>query len=163
MTTSYLEAFARRYAELHDLTCDFSRPLGFGQDGYVWQTAHKTAIKAVERRRNYLAERESYQRLLDADVCNIDGLNVPALIDFDDSLQMIEMGLVSPPYLLDFGKAHLDYKPDFPEETLAEWEDQLVELFGDDVPRVKAVLRKLTAYGIHYYDAKPANIRLRPQ
>lgn len=45
---------------------------------------------------------------------------------------------------------------------MTEWEEQLVDLFGDDVSRVKAVLRKLTQYGIFYYDAKPANIRLRP-
>lgn len=71
------------------------------------------------------------------------------------------MEIVKPPYLLDFGKAHLDQRPDFSEETMAEWEESLVELFGDDVPRIKALLRKLTLFGIYYYDAKPANIRLR--
>jgi hypothetical protein len=62
--------------------------------------------------------------------------------------------------LLDFGKAHLDARPDFSTETMAEWEEQLVELFGDDAPRIKSVLRRLTKFGIYYYDAKPANIRL---
>ena len=162
MNLSELEARVRRYAESHGVEVDLSKALGFGQDGRVWQTLNKTAIKAVERPRNYIAERDSYQRLLDADVSTIDGLNVPRLVDFDDALQIIEMEIVKPPYLLDFGKAHLDSKPDFSEETMAEWEEHLVELFGDDMPRVKGVLRRLTAYGIYYYDAKPANIRLRP-
>lgn len=121
---------------------------------------HKTAVKAVERLRNYTVERECYQRLHDADVSAIDGLNVPRLVAFDDGFQIIEMEIVAPPYLLDFGKAHLDARPEFPAETMVEWDEQLVELFGDDVPRVKRVLRQLTKYGIYYYDAKPANIRL---
>ncbi len=59
----------------------------------------------------------------------IDGLNVPRLVEFDDELQIIEMEIVKPPYLLDFGKAHLDARPDFPAETMTEWEEQLVDLF----------------------------------
>jgi hypothetical protein len=161
MSSAKLESSARDYAESRGLEIDFAHPLGFGQDGRVWKSFHKTAVKALERSRNYTAERECYQRLLDADVTVIDGLNVPRLIDFDDRLQIIEIGIVAPPYLLDFGKAHLDARPDFPAETLAEWDEQLVELFGDDVSRVKRVLRQLTKYGIYYYDAKPANIRLR--
>lgn len=161
MSPDELEARARDYARSRDLEIDFAQPLGFGQDGRVWKSFHRTAVKAVERLRNYTAERECYQRLLDADIHVIEGLNVPRLVDFDDSLQVIEIGIVAPPYLLDFGKAHLDVRPEFPVETLSEWDEQLVELFGDDVPRVKRVLRQLTKYGIYYYDAKPANIRLR--
>ncbi len=155
-----MESNARLYAAARDIEIDFSKPLGFGQDGRVWQSAQKSAIKALERLRNYTAERDSYQRLLVADVTQIDGLSVPRLIDFDDELLIIEIGIVKPPYLLDFGKAHLDHPPDFSSETMAEWEEQLVELFGDDVPRVKSLLRRLTQFGIYYYDAKPANIRL---
>lgn len=156
-----METKVRGYAAARGLDVDFAQPLGFGQDGRVWKTLQKTAVKAVERLRNYIAERDCYQRLLEADVSIIDGLNVPRLVDFDDELQIVEMEIVKPPYLLDFGKAHLDVRPDFSAETMADWEDQLADLFDDDVPRVKSVLRKLTQFGIYYYDAKPANIRLR--
>jgi hypothetical protein len=105
MTISELEARVRKYAEEHWpysdfnqlLGVDFAQPLGFGQDGHVWKTFHKTAVKAFERTRNYTVERDCYQRLLDADVSLIDGLNVPRLVEFDDELQIIEMEIVKPP------------------------------------------------------------------
>ena len=68
--------------------------------------------------------------------------------NFDDELQVIEIEIVKPPYLLDFGKAHLDKRPDFPEETMAEWEEQLVELFGDDVPQGEG--RAAEAHGLRH-------------
>lgn len=114
MTESELEVRVREYAATRSLEVDFVQPLGFGQDGRVWKTLQKTAVKAVERLRNYTVERDCYQRLLDADISMIDGLNVPRLVGFDDELQIIEMEIVKPPYLLDFGKAHLDARPDFP-------------------------------------------------
>ena len=86
---------------------------------------------------------------------------MPRLVEFDESLLVIEIDVVTPPYLLDFGKAHLDHKPDFSEEVLADWEESLVEYFGEDVPLVKSALWQLRKFGIYYLDAKPGNIRLR--
>ena len=40
---------------------------------------------------------------------------------FDESLLVIEMSIVRPPFLLDFAAATLDVEPDFPEGTLDDW------------------------------------------
>ena len=108
----------------------------------------------------YNREKGCYQRLLKHDVNEINGLAVPEFIDFDDELQIIEIGMVKPPYLLDIGKAFLDKPPDYTAESLDDWEEELVELFGEDVSQVKLVIWQLQKYGIYYRDAKPANIRL---
>jgi len=76
----------------------------------------------------------------------------------DDDLLVVEMLVVTPPFLLDFAKAHLDSSPEFPAETMREWEGEGMENFGDRWPDVKAVLWSLRQLGIYYFDAKPGNI-----
>jgi hypothetical protein len=100
-----LEAIATQYATLKGIKVDLQQPLGAGTDGSVWPTNRKSAVKVLELEKNYLQERRCYQRLLEQNVERIDGLAVPKLIDFDDSLLVVEMEFVYPPYLLDFGKA----------------------------------------------------------
>lgn len=41
------------------------------------------------------------------------------------------MDIVSPPFLLDFGKAYLDVPPDYSPEAIADWEAERREIFGD--------------------------------
>ena len=53
MPTSILEKHARDYAELFGLAVDFETPLGYGNDGTVWRTSRRTAIKAIERQLKY--------------------------------------------------------------------------------------------------------------
>ena len=76
----------------------------------------------------------------------------------NDELMIVEMRLVTPPYLLDFGKAYLDSKPEYPVESMEEWEEEGVENFGHRWPDVKGILWSLRQHGIYYYDAKPGNI-----
>jgi hypothetical protein len=161
MDASELELRAKAYAVSHSREIVFAAPLGFGQDGRVWRTNHTTVVKVIERLTTYNREKGCYQRLLKHDVNEINGLAVPEFIDFDDELQIIEIGMVKPPYLLDFGKAFLDKPPDYTAESLDDWEEELVELFGEDVSQVKLVMWQLEKFGIYYRDAKPANIRLR--
>ncbi len=87
------------------------------------------------------------------------GFAIPELIGHNDSLLVIEMRIVAPPFLLDFAKAYLDQRPDFSETTLAEWEDDCKERFGVGRWRtVRSLIWGLERYGIYYYDAKPGNI-----
>lgn len=69
------------------------------------------------------------------------------------------MGIVSPPCVLDFGKAYVDQAPDFSREVLAETEAAERELFEphqwQQVQRVRAALRLV---GIDYLDARPSNV-----
>ena len=71
------------------------------------------------------------------------------------------MGVVKPPYLLDFGKAHFS-SPDFSPEVMADWEEERRELFGARVweESIRPLLWKLESLGIYYLDPKPGNINL---
>lgn len=134
--------------------------LGYGNDGEVWKT-ERVAVKACSRRWNYTQERDCYQRLSDKGVTQLCGLNIPNFENCDDALMVIQMGIVKPPYLLDFGKVYLDTPPDYPEGHELEFEEKLHGMFGDDVPAVKKVLRQLRMLGIYYVDPNPGNIKFR--
>ncbi|WP_145083574.1 hypothetical protein [Anatilimnocola aggregata] len=85
--------------------------------------------------------------------------NVPEFLGHSDQLRVIEMGVVFPPYLLDFGKAYLN-DPEWPEHVLQEWHERMEDWWGEDVRRVRLALAALRKCGIWYYDAKPGNIML---
>jgi len=153
-----LEANAVTYATLCKISLNLQTPLGYGNDGTVWRSSRHSAVKAFELRTKYERERNCYQRLRRHNVKSLHGLAVPQLMGHNDELFIVEMHLVTPPYLLDFGKAHLDSKPDFPAETMEEWEQEGQENFGQRWTDVKIVLWHLQQLGIYYYDAKPGNI-----
>ena len=148
---------AQRYADRNRI--EFIQQLGFGNDGVVWSTRDNTAVKVFERTANFTRELGCYNRLKERSVNELLGFTVPQIVQSDSELRVIEMEIVTPPYLLDFGKAYLDAPPDFSAEVMAEWEAERAELFEPGQwQRVRAVLRRLQAIGIFYYDAKPANI-----
>lgn len=158
MATSEEERRAKEYATQYGFQILWDRLLGFGNDGSVWETDQRSAVKAFERETNYNRERNCYQRLEVLGIERVGELMIPRLIGLDDDLLIIEMGVVFPPFLLDFGKAYLDLPPDYTPEVLADWEAERQELFGDRWPQVQEALGWLRSYGIHYYDAKPGNI-----
>src|SRR5688572_17802578 len=120
MTELAIEDRAHLYAKAKHIELNFDHPLGSGIDGRVWPSNRGTAVKVLERQHNYLLERECYQRLHAVEVTDLRGFAVPELVDFDDELLVVEMTIVSPPFLLDFGKVHLDRRPEFSTETVAE-------------------------------------------
>lgn len=133
--------------------------LGDGTDGTVWKSQTNSAIKAFEYEKNYRMELACYQRLSAMGVSNIGDLSVPRLLGFDEGLLVIEMGVVSPPCILDFGKAYVDHEPDHSEETWEEHYEQQREIWEDRFDDVQAVLWKLRQLGIYYRDASPRNIQ----
>ena len=110
---------AEVYAEQQQI--EIGRKLGFGWDGTVFATSRQSAIKMFKHERLYQRERDVYLRLDEQRVVRILGFEVPQLIDFDDDLWVVEMTIVSPPFVLDFAGAYLDQKPDFPPEVMADW------------------------------------------
>ncbi len=60
-----------------------------------------------------MRERDCYRHLKSLAISNIEGFAIPRLIDSDDELLVVEMDIVSPPFLLDFAKAYLEGPPDF--------------------------------------------------
>jgi len=162
MKSLELESRAVQYARKKTIEVDLDDSLGDGTDGNVWNTNRNSAIKVLQLEKNYLRERRCYQRLREAGVERIEGLAVPKLVDFDDELLVVEMEIVQPPYLLDFGKAYVDELPPFTTEELLVYESSLTQYFPSrDLPKVKKVCRYLRQLGIIYLDAKPNNIRIR--
>src|SRR6266480_5038520 len=125
-----LESYCARHA------LRIVKRLGAGKDGTVFQTSRLSAVKVHERSESYLSERDVYIRLREREIDEICGLSVPILIGYDDELRIIEMSIVNPPYILDFASAWLDKPPDFSQEVLEEWHEQLRENFGDRFPDV---------------------------
>lgn len=68
MLDSSLEDRVRGYAILWGIRVDLKTPLGFGQDGKVWKSNRRTAVKVFDRRKAYENEALHY---LDAKPGNI--------------------------------------------------------------------------------------------
>jgi hypothetical protein len=153
---------ARLYAQKNDLMIDFDNPLGSGIDGAVWRTNRNSAVKSLLRLTNYLNELRCYQRLKERNIGEICGIHVPVLVNCDDDLLIVEMDIVEPPFLLDFGKAYIDTPPPYTPDQLAAWEQEWTRLFPKkDIPTVRRVVAALRGLGIEYLDQKPQNIMLR--
>ncbi len=106
--------------------------LGYGYDGIVFATSRQSAIKVLRHDRLYFRERDVYLRLGQHSVSNVLGFSVPELLEYCDELLVVEIGIVSPPFVLDFAGAYLDTRPDFPDDVLEEWEAEKLEQFGED-------------------------------
>lgn len=133
--------------------------LGNGTDGAVFDSSVDTAIKSLFRERGYWNERDAYLRLRDFGVLHtIDEFSVPQLIDFDDALLVIEIDIVTPPYIIDFAKVRIDRSPDFSEETLRQHERECREIFGQHYEEMRDLLETLESYQIYYLDPRPSNI-----
>ncbi len=138
--------------------------LGAGKDGTVYATDHKSAVKIHAREESYIRERDVYIRLRECDVIKAWGFNVPALIDYDDECRVIEMSIVTPPYVLDFASAYLDERPDFPQDVIEKWEEDLRESFGDHFPDVMAILEALERdAGVILLDIHPHNVKFEEE
>ncbi len=157
---------AREYASRQRLT--LGDELGSGVHGIVFTiesqpegaepSAARSAIKVHERQRYYLQERDVYLRLKARGVDTIRGCRVPRLLGYDDSLWVLEMSIVTRPFVLDFAGAYLDRPPDFSDDVLADWRAEKQEQFGPRWPEVQAILRDLEAFGVFMADVNPGNI-----
>jgi hypothetical protein len=140
--------------------------LGFGIHGTVHvairegKPHQQSAIKALNSPEFFARELAAYERLRDARITEVRGLHVPQLIRSDDELQVIEMTIVTRPFVLDFAGAYLDWRPEFSEEIWAEWELQKREQFGNRWSDVQAVIDALEELGIYLLDISPSNVAL---
>jgi hypothetical protein len=155
----------REYAERNRV--NLGEELGFGVHGIVFVAESQTepgepavcaAIKVHEREADYCRERDVYLRLRGLGVNSIRGCRVPQLLRYDDKLWVLEMTVVTRPFVLDFAGAFLDQAPDFSDEVLADWRAEKQEQFGTRWPEVQAILRALEGYGIFLLDVTPNNI-----
>lgn len=152
-----LEGRLQLYAVKRELTI-LPELLGGGTDGTVWETTSRTAVKILRKQTVFETELECYRRFLRASVRKLAGFAVPRLIDYDHELLAIEIEIVQPPRILDFGKVSLDTRGDFSEATMADWYAVHEELWGKYWPQVKRLLAALEGHGIYYSDPNPYNI-----
>jgi hypothetical protein len=131
---------------------------GWGYEGLVYSTVSKSAIKAFRHRELYENELKVYLRLRDHAVKAAHEFAVPRLISWNDEFLVIEMTIVSPPFILDFAGAYLDKRPPFDDEQLQEWEEQKMEQFEDRWPIVRSALSFFKGHGIYLNDVKPGNV-----
>lgn len=79
---------------------------------------------------------------------------------YDDKLKIIEMSVVEPPFILDFGRAYLDSLPPHDPETLHRSMIERKEKFGAQFEIVNHILAELERkYGIYLSDVHPGNVR----
>jgi hypothetical protein len=103
-------------------------------------------------------EREVYERLRQTGINKILEFNVPQPISVDHELRIIEMTVVTRPFVLDFAGAYLDTRPDFSELIWHDWELQKQDQFEARWPRVQEVLAELEKLDIYMVDVSPSNI-----
>jgi hypothetical protein len=151
-----LEARARQYAERHALGIEAQ--LGYGMHGIVFSTNCKSAIKVFERQNAYVRERDVYLRLQELNLFQLNGFAVPRLVRYDDALQVVEMTIVNPPFVLDFAGAYLDIPPDYSDEVLADWRTEKLEQFGEKWSEVESLIDAFAAMGIYLADVRPGNV-----
>ena len=133
--------------------------LGGGQDGDVWETSERTAVKAFNRIETYLRELECYQILTINGIAEIEGFSVPQPMGSNAELAVLELDIVQPPFLLDFGKAYT-HEPPYSAEQMEEWRnDWAAEWTEKYWPTVWTIFCRLRALGIYYMDPTPGNIR----
>jgi len=137
--------------------------LGFGIHGSVHVVEHKiksdkSAIKSHRAREFYLRELAVYEWLSGAGVSDILGFHVPQFIRADDDLQVIEMTIVTRPFVLDFAGAYVGAPPEFSQDVWAEWEAEKREQFGARWTTLRAVMNAFEGLSIYLLDVSPSNI-----
>lgn len=133
--------------------------LGRGLHGCVYSSSSRTAIKAHNTDTSYSRELACYNRLRERDISEICGHHVPQFLTCDAELWVIEMTIVTPPFLLDFAGAYLDWRPEFSPEQKEYWHTEKLEQFGARWPEVQNILAMLSDIAeIYMINVNPGNI-----
>lgn len=133
--------------------------IGFGVDGYVWQTDRESVVKVCRYKAPFDSELAVYQRLSGIGLRKLQGFEIPWLLDHDAGRWVLELSFVSPPFVLDFAAVSLGKAPS--EMTSPEWLAEKRRMFKSDWPDVQRLLDGLRLYGIHFPDVHLGNIRVR--
>jgi hypothetical protein len=88
----------------------------------------------------------------------VNRFRIPELLKYSDQLLIVEMTIVSRPFILDFAGAYLDKKPSYDAEQWEEWEREKIEQFEDRWPEVRQAMAYFRRHGIYLNDIKPGNV-----
>lgn len=160
----YAPEVLTKRAELYcsRLKLKIEEQLGKGLQGMVFLLSNRSALKIHSNKDGYERERQAYGRLMQHKVTQVRGHSVPTLRTFDDKLLALEMSLVRPPFVVDFGGAYLDSPAPHATdpETKLRWMEERKSNFVDSFETVNAILADLESlYGVYLTDVHPGNIR----
>lgn len=158
MLTLYTTALANAKEYARQRGSKLLDRLGYGQDGIVYSTDQKSAVNAFRCDEQYRREKEVYGRIEQHNISKVGEFAIPKPISCHDKLMVIEMEIVSPPFIVDFAGAHLDESPPYPPDVLVEWERRKRQMFGRRWPLVRSALSQLRGFGIHLADINPGNV-----
>ena len=149
------------YASQHRIS--LGGKLGSGVHGLVLAAQRhvdtaRIALKIHRHKEPYRRERGIYERLALESVSEVCGFHVPQLVACDEDLWVLEMTVVTRPFVLDFAGAYLDRPPEFPDNVWSEWEAEKREQFGSRWNMVEDVLAAIKAHGVFLTDVSPTNI-----
>jgi hypothetical protein len=134
--------------------------LGEGKDGAVWRTSRWSAVKIHERPESYRAERNAYIRLRQVGLTEVAGFTIPILLSYDDVNLVIEMEIVTPPYVVDFASARLDVSEDLIEDEGHTLADVIRDRFDERAEEVIVLCDDLaSAAGIYLTDVHRHNVK----
>ncbi|MBX2850826.1 MAG: hypothetical protein KTR15_03660 [Phycisphaeraceae bacterium] len=152
------EQIAQQYLSSRD--AEVVDRCGYGKEGVVFKSSRGTAVKVHSSPDTFRNEYLAYRRLAETKTEVVRGFSVPRPINANGELQIIEMGIVEPPFLLDFGTSLTDIKPDFTAEVWEDWWGRVQENFEEHFAEAEAVFyylqRKLN---IWHLDLRPSNLR----
>ena len=136
--------------------------LGAGKDGIVYRSSRNTAIKVHYYKDRYNRELNAYARLWADRVETVAGFRVPRLLRYDQTRRILELTIVSPPFVVDFAHTYIDEMPAVLTDRWDEWEAEQKEQFGTRWPAAARVFRALSErHGIYYLDLRPQNVIFR--
>ena len=132
-----------------------------GATWYLWnllESSTVSVVKAFFRLDRFKNEVECYRRL--AGTSCIGEFTIPRMLGRREDLVVIQISLVTPPFLLDFGKVHLDAPP--PHYADSQFQERLVNSmraqFGVRWREVLAALTELeTTFKIYHLDPRVGN------
>lgn len=146
------------YCSSHSVVIQIDEP-DWGLDAYLWRTNVETVVKVHRYHDRFEKELAAYHRLAERKITRLKGFEFPQLVDYDEQMRILELSIVSPPYILDFVEVGLGKKPS--NFDLDRIEAQQSKQFGKDWPDVRRLLEALMQIGIYYDDVHNKNIRLR--
>lgn len=120
---------ALQFAQTYLNTSKPLKSLGWGIGGFVYLSPDQVSAVKVHHGSGFLTELETYRRLEHLGIRELHGLSIPRLLGYDHDLRVIQMDVVSPPFLLDFAGV-LFKPPDFSEEVLEDWHAGIAQKFG---------------------------------
>ena len=155
----------QRYAQRFDVTVGST--LGSGHHGSVFVARSNSnkarfAVKFCRDEPPYVRECRAYRILKERGVFDIEGFSIPQFLGSDEEFLAIQMTIVEPPFLLDFGSAYSRQSlPEFSEGIWAEWREQKQQEFEERWPLVENALMVLRSFDIFMLDIHARNIVFR--